>query len=151
MSKIIKKVYYAIEIELASPLSISNGTGTETDADLIKTSDGRVFIPGTSIAGALRNSIDPTLRDQIAGFSDGNNGNMSKLYISDLCFDNGVESVRDGVKLSSAKSVENKFDFEVLETGAEGTMFLSYLIREGDSEADQIWRKQEQRVRMYSS
>ena len=135
MSKIIKKVYYAIEIELASPLSISNGTGTETDADLIKTSDGRVFIPGTSIAGALRNSIDPTLRDQIAGFSDGNNGNMSKLYISDLCFDNGVESVRDGVKLSSAKSVENKFDFEVLETGAEGTMFLSYLIREGDSEA----------------
>lgn len=135
MSKIIKKVYYAIEIELASPLSISNGIGLETDADLIRTSDGRVFIPGTSIAGALRNSIDPTLRDKIAGFSDGKSGSMSKLFISDLCFDNGIKSVRDGVKLSAAKSVENKFDFEVLETGAESTMFISYLVRKGDSEA----------------
>ena len=135
MSEIIKKVYYAVEIELASPLSVSNGIGEETDADLIRTSDNKVFIPGTSVAGALRNSIDPADREKIAGFSDGNLGKMSKIYISDLCFDSGVATVRDGVKLTSGKSVENKFDFEVLETGARGTMFISYLIRKEDSES----------------
>ena len=135
MSKIIKRVYYAVEIELASPLCVSNGTGAETDADLIRTSDGSVFIPGTSIAGALRSNMDAADRDMIAGFSDGNLGRMSKLYLSDLCFFEGVESIRDGVKLTSDKNVENKFDFEVLETGARGTMYISYLIREGDAES----------------
>ena len=64
-----------------------------------------------------------------------NDGRMSKLYVSDLCFEKGVESVRDGVQLNPGKTVENKFDFEVIETGAAGVLFLNYLVREEDDEA----------------
>ena len=134
--KIIKRVYYAIELELAFPLSMSNGINMETDSDLLKTRDGRVFIPGSSIAGALRSKIDPSLREKLAGFSMDNGGRMSKLYVSDLCFEKGVESVRDGVQLNPGKTVENKFDFEVIETGAAGVLFLNYLVREEDDEAE---------------
>ncbi|MCC8149984.1 MAG: RAMP superfamily CRISPR-associated protein, partial [Lachnospiraceae bacterium] len=68
-------------------------------------------------------------------------------YLSDLYFENPVGesccptqpavSVRDGVKLTREKTVENKFDMQVVETGAVGMMYLNYVIRENDEE--EIW------------
>ena len=51
---IVSRKYYALKVELVSPLSISNGQNYYTDSDIMRNSKGEVFIPGTSLAGARK-------------------------------------------------------------------------------------------------
>ncbi|MCD8149039.1 MAG: RAMP superfamily CRISPR-associated protein [Clostridiales bacterium] len=143
-----KRKYIAVKVRLASPLSISGGTDEMTDADVLVNGSGEVFIPGTSLAGAIRNYLELQKDERgMMGYSRGKEGRMSALYLSDLYFENEEErsqssagptvSVRDGVKLTREKTVENKFDMQVIETGAVGMMYLNYVIRENDEE--EIW------------
>lgn len=37
VNSIVKRIYIAADVELASPLSISNGTAENTDSDVLKT------------------------------------------------------------------------------------------------------------------
>lgn len=136
--KIIKREYYAVLIELASPCSISNGEDYYTDSDIMRNGSGEVFIPGTSIAGAFRNNLGVDKnRDCMLGYSQDKEGKMSSLYFSDFYFDEDpVVSVRDGVELSGEKTVLNKFDMEIIESGAQGTLFLNYVLREKDDEQE---------------
>ena len=129
-----KRKYYAIEIILKSPLSVSGGISEYTDSDVLRNGNGDYFIPGTSIAGALRNYLGQKKNQKsMMGFSDGNDGKMSSLYISDLYFTSEpVVSVRDGVELSEEKTVLNKFDMQIIETGAKGTIFIQCIEREQD-------------------
>lgn len=130
---ILKRVYYALKVELASPLCASNGNDENTDRDILINANGDYFLQGTSIAGALRNRIDAKNRKILAGYSEGENGKMSSLFVSDMIFtDNVIKSVRDGVALNEGKQVNNKFDMEILETGARGIMFLNYVLRDED-------------------
>ena len=46
VNSIVKRIYIAADVELASPLSISNGTAENTDSDVLKNVSGEVFIPG---------------------------------------------------------------------------------------------------------
>lgn len=107
---IISRKYYAVKVELVSPLSISNGQNYYTDSDIMRNSKGEVFIPGTSLAGAFRNYLgDDKKQESIYGFSENEKGGMSSLYISDLYFDTLPDhdavrvSVRDGVALTEEK------------------------------------------------
>lgn len=135
-----KRSYYAIEVELCSPLCVSSGKSIYTDSDVIRNGNGEVFVPGTSIAGALRNYLgDAKNEKSIMGFSNGNDGRMSSIFISDLYFDHSnsqgpLVSVRDGVKLQENKIVENKFDMQIIETGAKGTLYLQCVERMKDAE-----------------
>ena len=136
---ILKRIYYAIDVELASPLNTSSGISEYTDKDILMSSTGEFFVPGTSIAGALRARLEKSDKERITGYSDSEKGKMSSLYISDLYFNTGgVKSVRDGVKLADEKTVENKFDMEVLETGSCGTIYLNYVLREKDDDREDI-------------
>ena len=146
--RIIKKVFYAIDIELASPLNVSSGDSLDTDKDVITNGSGELFIPGTSIAGALRNNIDKDSQIKVFGGEDnrkneekkeGNDKNnntkglMSSIYISDLYFDkDSIVITRDGIQLNDDKSVNNKFDMQAIETGAQGVMYIYYVRREHD-------------------
>lgn len=138
--KITKQVYYAIKIKLASPLNISSGENVYTDSDVLKNKDGEIFIPGTSIAGAFRNSINQKKDEKgFMGYSNGREGAMSSIYISDLYFDknNNIRNqvkVRDAVALNDEKIVDNKFDYQIVNPGLEGNLFLHYIVREGDDE-----------------
>lgn len=136
MKKAIKKrEYFEIKLELISPLNIGNGESIETDSDVLKASDGRCFIPGTSLAGALRNYLgDMKNEESIYGFSQGDAGRMSSVFISDLYWnDEDVKlSVRDNVKLMDDKSVDNKFDMEIMEPGAIGRFRIETVERQGD-------------------
>ena len=130
VNSIVKRIYIAADVELASPLSISNGTAENTDSDVLKNASGEVFIPGTAIAGAMRNylGLDKN-KNCVFGYADGENGKMSSLFISDayiqkLDIKNDENkkysiSVRDGVGLTEGKTAipGAKYDYEVVETG----------------------------------
>lgn len=135
--KIIEKQYYAFKLRLASPLNVSAGLSEETDADVLRNGDGEVFIPGTSVAGAFRNALMLKEKsDGIMGYSDGEQGRMSSMLISDIYFvepEHVKTGIRDGIKLDDSKIVENKFDMEIVETGAVGTLYIECVVREGDT------------------
>lgn len=137
-NRIIRRKYYAADVTLLSPLSVSSGLNETTDADVLVNGNGEIFIPGTSLAGAMRNSLGLTKSDKgIFGYSAGKKGEMSSLFISDLYFHRKpAVSVRDGVQLTDDKNVENKFDMEIVETGECGTIYLNYVVRENDREKD---------------
>lgn len=135
--KIIEKQYYAFKLRLASPLNVSAGLSEETDADVLRNGDGEAFIPGTSVAGAFRNALMLKEKsDGIMGYSDGEQGRMSSILISDIYFaepEHVKTGIRDGIKLDDSKIVENKFDMEIVETGAVGTLYIECVVREGDT------------------
>ena len=143
MSKkaIQKRTYYEIHVSLISPLNISNGVSAETDADVIRNSLEEFFVPGTSLAGAFRNYIgDDKKTASIFGFSNGEEGRMSSVYVSDLYFseDSVNVSVRDRVCLTDDKDVDNKFDLEIIEPGAKGIIAIETIQRAGDEDMDHL-------------
>ncbi|MDO5423022.1 MAG: RAMP superfamily CRISPR-associated protein [Eubacteriales bacterium] len=133
-----KRCYYAAEVTLCSPLSVSSGMNEYTDSDVLVNGSGEVFVPGTSLAGAMRGYLGMDKKtDGIFGFSDGEDGKMSRVAVCDLYFDRkSVVSVRDGVQLNEWKNVQNKFDMEIVETGARGTLYLNYTMRGTDKKED---------------
>ena len=134
---IIKRYYYNVGIKLASPLSIGSGLDNETDADVLISVDGSCYIPGTAIAGAFRN-YEGNEKDKKSayGFSKDEKGQMSSIFISDVYLNTGEDSVtiRDQVRLDTNKQVEAgcKFDYQIVEPGATGTMRFEIVEREGD-------------------
>lgn len=136
--KISKRKYIAVTMKLLSPLAVSSGKSLYSDADVQRNGNGDVFVPGTSLSGAFRDLLeDYGCSKPVMGYSEGNEGKMSSLYISDLYFeeqggDQITVSVRDRVKLQEGKTVANKFDTEIVEPEIEGTLFLNYVQREGD-------------------
>ena len=138
--RIQKRTYYQIRIALDSPISIGNGISADTDADVIRSSNGDCFIPGTSLAGAFRNYICADKKTKsIFGYSDGSEGSMSSVYISDLYFEpeSVCLSIRDRVSLEEDKGVDNKFDLEIIETGASGLLSIETVQREGEADPDE--------------
>ena len=58
---------------------------------------------------------------------------MSSVFVSDMYFGTNIEvDIRDRVALREEKSVKNKFDLQMIETGASGTMRFEYIKREND-------------------
>lgn len=136
-NKILSRTYYEIRIRLISPCSIGNGKieYSNTDADIVKNGKGECFIPGTSLAGAFRNYVDKNKNEPSTfGFSDGEDGRMSSIFVSDVCFDGRTKtSIRDRICLTDEKEVDNKFDIEVIEPGAKGSIRIETIKRENDS------------------
>lgn len=141
VNPIVKRIYYAAEIRLRSPLAISNGENETTDMDVLRNREGEPFIPGTSIAGAFRNFLlKKKDEDGSFGFSRDEDGRMSSVFISDFYFKGTpVITIRDRVQLSDDRQVQNKFDMEVIETGAEGVLYFNYVIRENSPDFDADW------------
>lgn len=133
--KMIKKKYYAVSVRLESPLCISNNESENTDKDVLRNADRELFLPGSSIAGVWRDYLgQKNNTDGLMGFSEDEKGRMSPISIQDLYFSKGARvSVRDGIKLDEGKGVLNKFDLEIVETGAEGILFFSYVERQNTS------------------
>lgn len=148
--KVIGYVQYALKLGVKSPLCVSGGADDVTDCDVQKDFDGKPFIPGTSLAGALRGYLEECAEDgntqdidTLFGYSKiekenkgdkKEKGTMSRVQISDLCFTDGVKLItRDGIRLEHKLTVKGaKFDMEAVDTGAECEGFLLLIIREGD-------------------
>ena len=139
-NNIIKRIYISVDVTLASPLSICNGLSKNTDNDILKNSLGEIFIPGTSLAGAMRNYLENDNNSKsIFGYANGNEGEMSSLFIADTYIDKTNISVRDGVGLNKDKiAIDNqKYDYEIVETG-KGTIRIEVIIRKYDENKDKL-------------
>lgn len=108
---ILKKIVYRVELKFVSPVNVSSGHEGMTDSDVIRDYDDKPFIPGTSIAGALRDYV--SMKEDVFGSEK-----MSSLIISDLTIvKDPTINYRDSVALDDNKtSIDGaKFDFEALE------------------------------------
>lgn len=140
MSRIIKREVMKIDIRLTSPLNLSSGENELTDMDIIRDWEGNPFVPGSSLAGAMRAYLNKAgNEDCIMGYSgEKETGRMSSLFISDITFTGKlVSGVRDGVKLNDKKTADtgSKYNIEILETGTKGSFYVELTIREKDDEA----------------
>ncbi len=145
-NSIIKKKVFWIQIELESPLNISSGKEDITDSDVIRDYDGTLFVPASSLAGAMRAYLkkekdEPCLfgysKDNKNNINGENNadGKMSALFLSDMNFEDNPEiSVRDGVKLNEKKTAVtgSKYDAEIIEAGIKASFYAELTIREND-------------------
>ena len=140
INRIVKRIYTVWKIRLDSPMNISGGDNNLTDSDFQRNGDGVLFIPGTSVAGAFRSYLKQKKDEEgIFGYSSGEKGFMSRVFLSDIYFNEGTSvSVRDGVQLDEDKIIlkEKKFDMEILETGACGKLYIECVLREHDHEQD---------------
>lgn len=136
-SRLVKRIYYGVQLSLDTPFCVSNGENEMTDCDVLTDWEGTPFIPGTSWAGAFRAFLAEEKEnvDVLFGSSDEKTGKMSRIWISDLYFDKPVSTaIRDGVLLKNRVAVdEKKYDYEVVEYGS-GTLFLQLCIWEEDAE-----------------
>ena len=144
----MKKIYYKLSMIQSSPLRIGNGNSEDTDSDLMTDSRDLPFIPGSSLAGVLREQLL-----LCCGSEDGEEkaqklfGNVtvsrendkaasmeSRILISDAVLppdadpDNVKITRRDGVGLDEwGTAVPGaKFDFEVAETELPYTAVIEW-------------------------
>ena len=122
---------------LDAPLLIGtggNGAGQDVDDEVLKTTAGQPFIPGTSLAGALRdfmtaeNALGMRLLfgTEAAYERQHNAAWQSSIRIDDIKLNNVEIVVRDGVSLDeiTGTAIEHhKFDYEAVGSGATEKFF----------------------------
>ena len=70
MKTVIKRLVLYIQIQLESPLNVASGEDEGTDADILLDFDGNPFVPGSSLAGAMRSYIGEKDNEwELFGFS----------------------------------------------------------------------------------
>ena len=144
-AKIIKKIVFSnVPIKVKSPLRISTGKDDGiTDMLILKDKYGQAFIPGTSIVGVLRNYISDIYGEKIENIIFGNvnknNENQSLIRISDVKLNNVKIIHRDGVAIDDITNVSKdkaKYDFEMIERGAEGLLNIEITVRKKFKDVD---------------
>ena len=132
-----KRVVLSGTLVLDAPLLIGtggNGAGQDVDDEVLKTTAGQPFIPGTSLAGALRdfmtaeNALGMRLLfgTEAAYERQHNAAWQSSIRIDDIKLNNVEIVVRDGVSLDeiTGTAIEHhKFDYEAVGSGATGKFF----------------------------
>lgn len=161
---VTKRIFVLGEWKLTSPAHFGGEDGVAAvDMCLLRDDAGVPYIPGASIAGALRSYLGLRLlgRKGFAAISAGSpepaevealfggrrkNGKMSRVVVFDASppeqkvpafRSRSVSAVRDGVRLDqeTGLAVENaKFDTEVLEPGCSFVIRMECLSRAGDDE-----------------
>ena len=127
----MKKVYYQLEMYQKSPLRIGNGDNEIADSDLMVDAKGCPFIPGSSVAGVLRDLYtrrNPDVSEEevnnLFGYIEGEQLSESHILVSDATGPENASpsdyfiTVRDGIRLDEWGTAvsENKYDFQVTET-----------------------------------
>ncbi len=158
MDKIISKRYYRIEFKLASALSVGNGKNDNSDKDILRGSDGRPYIPGTSLAGVYRSLIVDEVADKYFGYVVINSSEAKdskiKVYDATMTSEKYRISKRDCVALDEWKTsvAGAKFDFEVLEPGVDFVTYIEQDKYEGDKYvADAIAKAWENKLVCFGS
>ena len=140
------------ELILKTAAHLGGGEGETVDMVVLKDArDGLPFIPGTSLAGALRSHLadilggyfskeDPKVSQLFGGSRGDDKGEQSPLIVFDafgLVPDGLNIEIRDGVSLDPGYGVADphkKFDFEVLPAGTSFDIRFDLLITEGQNE-----------------
>jgi CRISPR/Cas system CSM-associated protein Csm3 (group 7 of RAMP superfamily) len=125
---VVKRIAVKVDCEFASPALIGTGYGENTDNDVLRDSDGKPFLPGSTVAGVLR-SLLPGAKSLF-----GEDDRMSPLWVLDAELAGKIIAL-DGVALDRENKValdEKKYDYEAIVTGAKFTLRLLLTIRAND-------------------
>ncbi len=136
--------FFVGTLEFRTPYHIASSQGNvETDAGLLRNSNDIIYIPGTSIAGALRSRAqeicgDVDLINAIFGYQDSQEGKKSRIYVEDTYLNTYVSTtIKDGVaidrKLGSARD-KAKYDLEISPANLSFPLQIKLEMREGDGE-----------------
>lgn len=138
MTWIKTKRYIRIQFKTASGLLIGSSSSTNTDCDVLRNSKEEPYIPGSSIAGVLRDLLEEKGKEYVVKYfgdveKNTGSGTASPAKESRLVFHDAVlqdekaeVSIRDHVRLDQFKTaVEGaKFDTEMLEPDS---VFVTYI------------------------
>lgn len=149
-----KKIYYRITFRITSALSVGNGENRYSDSDMLRDSAGDPFVPGSSLAGIYRSLLSKEDGEIYFGTAKNEDqGIRSKVLVYDakLRSRDGASaysrSIRDCVGLDQWKTGRTgcKFDFEVVQPGAEFVTYLEQNCQEGDLDIGRVlamaWEK----------
>lgn len=135
------------ELILDEPLLIGDGAAAQTgDTDIcvLRDKNGVPYIPGTSLAGVLRDFLretEPlaavllfgTARDEADFVHEGRKLELqSVVSLEDVKLEGARVVLRDGVSIDSATGValkHHKFDYEAVDSGAHGRFRLEGTVR----------------------
>lgn len=139
----MKRIYYRLDLTLLSPLALSSGENEKTDSDAALDSRGKPYIPASSLAGILASVSDKDVKNKIYGYiikadshSDKSEAHASSVIFYDCELTNeAVVSLRDSVALKNKVAKDGaKFDFEIVETGAEFRGYIEITDKFEDAE-----------------
>lgn len=134
-------------LRLDAPLLIGEGASGEARSDrdihVLRNKDGVPFIPGTSLAGALRSFADAedafgaqllfgTLAESGAEKKGGDDQWQSAVSLYDVLLKDAVLGSRDGVSIDEVTRtavLHGKYDYEIVESGACGAFYAEILLR----------------------
>jgi CRISPR/Cas system CSM-associated protein Csm3 (group 7 of RAMP superfamily) len=136
-------------LKLETAASFGGGAGDLTDLMILRDHEGQPFIPGTSLAGALRSHLadllggygsveDGSVADLFGGAKqrehEAEAGFQSPLIVFDARIGAHVETeIRDGVKIDACTGVaekSKKFDAELLPPGTAFNLRFDVVIEE---------------------
>lgn len=120
------------ELKLNSPALIGCGVKDNTDIDIIKDSEGKPYIPATSLIGVLRTAIKSSelAIDKFWGYTKDKDSLQSAIRCDDLTLiENYTEPVeiRDGIKINPKTGIVDegaKYDYEIISTGTKFNLFM---------------------------
>lgn len=144
-AQILGRITVRGRLHLAAPLLIGEGESGEErndrDIHVLRSKDGVPFIPGTSLAGALRSLIEaenPCAADILFGTMHRTGGetvrdeHQSAVSLYDVEINDAVIGSRDGVHIDDVTGTAidaHKYDYEIVESGADGTFYAEILLR----------------------
>lgn len=144
-AQILGRITVRGRLHLAAPLLIGEGESGEDrndrDIHVLRSKDGVPFIPGTSLAGALRSFIEadtPCAADILFGTMHRTGGEsvcderQSAVSLYDVELNDAVIGSRDGVHIDDVTGTAidaHKYDYEIVESGAGGPFYAKILLR----------------------
>lgn len=142
-SSLTGKLIFEGKIKLTSPLIIGSGKKDDNvDIVVIRDTEGKPYIPATSIVGSMKHFYDEHV-GRVNGdeyfwgihklYSE-NSGCQSALYIRDLYLHSTKYniSIRDGIKIDNQIGITKekaKYDYEILEPGVIFNFYGEVTIR----------------------
>ena len=132
-----KRIAIKAECTFISPALIGSGLSENTDSDVLRDKNGNAFLPGSAVAGVLREAVPEAL----VLFGE---GRLSPLWTFDAELSDSENHPAkvielDGVEIGKENKVaidSKKYDFEAVETGSKFTLRLLLTIREKDKASD---------------
>lgn len=141
-----------------APLLIGEGAGGEARGDLdihvLRSKEGIPFIPGTSLAGALRSFVeeeDDGVRaaDILFGSIEGE-GRQSAISLYDVELRDAQIGIRDGVCIDPITGTavrHGKYDYEIVESGAGGNFYAEIILRSAHEKDEELLKRTLLRLR----
>jgi len=135
--------FYIGTLEFDTPFHIGcSDIATETDSPLLKDAQGKHYLPGSSVIGAMKartSALFPgelNLIKVMFGWQEKESGAMSRIMIEDAYPEATAATFRDGVAIDrtlGSASHGAKYDLEITQRGIRYPFVMRLELREGDN------------------